>query len=148
MTDNQEVVREINKLDPGDAEPLRGVSQAFSEKISDAYASKVPPGAECELVVDRSVYKAITNPKRWKYLFRARRRRQFRLLVYPNNLTVGIGLFGDEQAMIAAYSAENPFHVGLFGESDAFVEWVNEVYESIREQATSPGRDLFNRIIE
>lgn len=36
-TDRQPVVREINRIEPSDAEPLRGISQAFSEEISDAY---------------------------------------------------------------------------------------------------------------
>lgn len=142
MTDNQEVVREINKIDIGDAEPLYGLSQAFSAEISDEI-SKVPIERESELIVDRSVYAAITHPKRWRYLFDGLRRPNFRLLVLPEHITVGLGLYGNEKAVIGAYNSEHPFHVALIGENTELINWVEQTYEYYRAQANPPSTDLF-----
>lgn len=147
-TDRQPVVREITESSQAMRNLFEESLKRLARKSAMLIASKVPPDTESELIVDRPVYKAITNPKRWKYLFRARRRQNFELLVHPDGLTVGAGLFGDEQAMITAYNETNPFHVALFGEDNAFVSWVKKVYENASQEARSPGRDLFKWIAE
>jgi predicted transcriptional regulator len=142
ITDRREVVREIIELEVDDLESVRGISHVFSQEISEQFESKIPLDTECELIVDRSVYAAITNPKRWKYLFRSLRRPNFRLLVLPKDVTVGIGLFADEQAVVAAYNAEHPFHAALIGENEEFIEWAEKTYERYQTQANPPTIDL------
>ena len=144
ITDRREVVREVNKLEPDGAESVYGLSSAFSQEISEEFESKVPLNTECELIVDRSVYTAITNPKRWKYLFRGLRRPNFRLLILPKNIAIGIGLFGDEQAVISAYNAEIPFDAALIGENEKLIEWGKEIYAHYQAQASPPTTDLMN----
>jgi predicted transcriptional regulator len=144
-TDRQKVVREVNDIDPGDAEgePLRALAHAFSAQISDESYSNLSPETDSELIVDRSVYAAITNPKRWKYLFEGLRYPNFQLLVLPKEITVALAYCGNEEAVIATYSEEKPLHVGLFGDSEALIEWVQQTYDHYRAQADPPGTDLF-----
>lgn len=142
MEDRQKVVREVNDMDPGDAEPLRALSHSFSSQVSDESYEDLSPEADAELIVDRSVYKVITNPKNWKYLLKSRDYPNFQILVLPESVTVALGKNGSEEAVIAAYSDEYPLHVGLFSENKAFVRWVTELYEHFRANANPIPKDL------
>lgn len=142
MADKQKVVREVNDIDVDGTGPFRALSHSFSAQLSDEAYSNLTLDMDSELIVDRSVYEMITNPRRWKYLFRGFQYPNLQLLVLPRNITVALALCGDEEAVIATHNENHPLDVGLFSENEAFVEWVWELYENYRAQANSPGHDL------
>ena len=144
MKDSQKVVREIANIDGDEAEPQRALSPAFSEQISDSITTRAPVDVDGELIVDRSVYRIATNPKHWKYLFAGIKQPNWRVLIYPGDVTVGAAYWGSEEAVVSAYNDEHPLHVGLFGNDDALIEWATEIYDHYRAQAVPPRSDLIN----
>jgi predicted transcriptional regulator len=142
MTDKQKVVREVDDMDIDGTGPFRALSHSFSAQLSDGSYSDLTKDMDTELIVDRSVYAAITNPRRWKYLFRGFQYPNFQLLVHPKDLTVALGVYGEQEAVIATHSDRHPLDVGLFSSSEEFIEWIWKLYENYRSQASSPGYDL------
>ena len=141
VTDNNNVVRELKRIDFDGITEFRGISQAFSGQLSDYYIANFPEDVDSRLIIDRNVYVAITHPKRWKYLFNINEWPNFTLRVHPDDVKVGLGLY-DEQAVIAGYSEAKPFNAALFSTNDVFYDWVERVYESYDQDALSPGKDL------
>lgn len=142
MTDKQKVVREVDDMDIDGTGPFRALSHSFSAQLSDGSYSDLAQDMDTELIVDRSVYAAITNPRRWRYLFRAFQYPDFQLLVHPKDLTVALGVYGEQEAVIATHSDRHPLDVGLFSSNETFIEWIWKLYDNYRSQASSPGHDL------
>src|SRR5699024_3284133 len=143
MEYRQKVVHEVNDRHLGAVGPVRAMSHVFSAEISDSAYSDISPETDGELIVDRSVYETITNPRNWRYLFKSLQYPETNILIYPEDITIALGYNGEGKAVISAYNRDNPLHVGLFGENDAFVECVQELYEYYHARSNTLPRDLF-----
>ncbi|WP_273837514.1 hypothetical protein [Halococcus sp. PRR34] len=121
-----------------DAGSLRGVQQVFSPQFVEEYDSLIPEGKEIELVIDKSVFRKATKVRNLHYLRRAHKFDNFHTLIHPENLSVGFGIFGDERALVGAYSEEEPYNAAIVGSNEVLVDWVTQKYEEVRKESQTP----------
>ena len=132
-----------------DVDTLRGIQQAFSPQMVEAYDPLVPEGKDIELIIDQSVFRKVTKIRNLHYLRNAFKFDNFRLLIYPESLSFGLGIFGApvERALVGVYSDNWPYNAAIVGSNDALVEWSTQKFEEMRDRAQTPTERLLNWVL-
>ena len=126
---------------------LRGIQQSFSPQMVDAYDPLVPKRKKIELIIDRSVFRRVTKIRNLHYLRSGFKFDNFQLLIYPEPLSFGIGIFGNERALIGVYTDNWPYNAAIVSSNDALVDWCTQKYEEMRDHAQTPTERLLNWVL-
>jgi hypothetical protein len=119
--------------------------QSFSPTLCEAWArvGNTQEENHAQVVVERSIYRAICDPSNWRYL-RMSARGDVELLVDPETVTTGTLLVDGSFALVGAYSEQEPLNASIDGEHPDLIEWAEELYNEHLEPAQSPMNDIYN----
>ena len=123
----------------------RSLCQSFSPTLCEASPriGDAQEGNHAQVVIERSIYRAMCDPSNWRYL-RMSARADVELLVNPNTVTTGIMVVDGDFALVGAYSEEEPLNASIDGEHPDLIEWAEELYEEHLEPARPPMNDIYN----
>jgi predicted transcriptional regulator len=111
---------------------FRGVSPIVSRVFNESAEQVLGPETEMELVIDREVLER-SKTEYSEALKRGVELDQFSLRIIDSGVDFGI-LLVDGRGVVAAYERGNMVAL-VDGDDPAVVEWVEEVYESVREKS-------------
>lgn len=123
----------------------RTLCQSFSPTLCEASPriGDAQEGNRAQVVIERSIYRAMCDPSNWRYL-RMSARADVELLVYPNTVTTGIMMVDGDFALVGAYSEEEPLNASIDGEHPDLIEWAEELYNEHLEPARHPMNDIYS----
>lgn len=117
-----------------EVDSLRGMLPIVSPVMNTHAARMLEEGTEVELIIDPTVLKNIATKYNEDYM-RGIQADNFRLLIYPDQIDVGIAMFGDLHAMFGAHGSEGHLSAALTGDTIEFFDWVENMYNQYRDAA-------------
>lgn len=119
---------------------FRALTSIYNARLFTAYYKIFNLGLDGEAIVDASVYRQICENEKTEHLVDDSEYNRYRLLRLPDEMTLGIGIYDNRKVALGAFNKTgNGRHTAiLLSSNDAFVEWGNNLYESIRERAWRP----------
>ncbi|EMA47770.1 hypothetical protein C450_20666 [Halococcus salifodinae DSM 8989] len=130
-----------------DVDSLRGIQQVYSPQLIDAYDPLVPKGKEIELIIDQTVYRKATKITNLHHLKRAGKFANFRMQIYPESISFGLGMFGDKKVLVGAYSEHEPYNAAILGSNDELMDWTTQKYEEVRQESQTPSERFWDWLL-
>lgn len=117
-----------------EVDTLRGMLPIVSPVMNTHAARMLEEGTEVELIIDPTVLKNIATKYNDDYM-RGIKADNFRLLIHPESIDVGIAMFGELHAMFGAHGSEGHLSAALTGDTIEFFDWVEKIYNQYRDEA-------------
>lgn len=138
LSEPHAVLSLLEEESDSDVGSLRGVQQVFSPQLVEKYDPLVPKGKDIELIIDKTVFRKATKIQNLHHLRRAAKFDNLRILIHPENISIGLGIFGGERALVGAHSEDEPYNAAIVGSNEILVDWAIQKYDEMRKKSQTP----------